>query len=76
MVKANVTPDRCTILYLLSAFGRVNYPYERGTEESQNELSQRISAIEAYMESANMPHNFQTFNAVVIQSKQFTQQSL
>ena len=67
MVKDKVLPDRCTILYLLSAFGRVNYPYERGTEESQHELSQRISAIEAYMESTNMSHNFQTFNAVVNQ---------
>eukprot|EP00250_Pteridium_aquilinum_P020390 c24797_g1_i1 orf=182-2878(+) len=65
MVEAGVKPDGCTILYLLSAFGRVNYPLERGTEESQKELARRLSAIEAYMEHTNLPHNFQTFNAVL-----------
>lgn len=66
MVEAHVKPDRCTILYLLSAFGRINHPFEIGTEESQRELAQRLSAIEAYMEHTNMPHNFQTFNAVLV----------
>lgn len=66
MVEAKVKPDRCTILYLLSAFGRVNAPYERGTEESKKELAQRLSAIESYMEIADMRHNFQTFNAVLV----------
>lgn len=66
MVEARIRPDRCTILYLISAFGRVNAPYERGTEESKKELASRLSAIESYMENANMQHNSQTFNAVLV----------
>ncbi|KAI5083327.1 hypothetical protein GOP47_0003070 [Adiantum capillus-veneris] len=65
MVEADIEPDVVTVLYLVQAFGRVNFPLEHGTPESHNELARRLEAIETYMERRNLHHNFRTFNTVL-----------
>ncbi|KAH6559598.1 hypothetical protein KP509_1Z004000 [Ceratopteris richardii] len=65
MVKTQISPNVGTVFHLVHAFGRVNFPFIRGTDDSQKELARRLQAIEGYMARFNLTHNFQTFNTVL-----------